>query len=74
MLAKAVLHIQNIGTRRQHNTIVPLFIRGKSRNFVLPVLAEDDQGVFSKRFLNDGGGMPIPKLNRRWGNNSQTSL
>jgi len=74
MLAKAVLHIQNISAHRQDDTIVPLFIRGKSPNFVLPVLAEDDQGVFRKRFVNDSGGMSIRKRNRCWGNNSQTSF
>src|SRR5438067_4359113 len=49
----AVLQIQNIHTRWQRHAIVSVPVRSDSRDFSLPVLAEDDQRVLDILFWRD---------------------
>src|SRR5438132_3072980 len=74
MSAYAVLHIQNIGAGRQRNAIASIPVGGNPRDFLSPVLAEDDQRIFTIGFRRDLRRVSIRKLNRFRGDDMQVSL
>src|SRR5204863_10191491 len=59
---------------RQGNAVVSIPVGRNPRDFFFPVLAEDDQRIFSISFCRDCRRVSIRKLNRFRGNDMQVSL
>ena len=73
-LRSAPLHIQNIIARGQGYAVMPIFFRCDPRNFVPPILAQDEQRIFGVIYGRELGPTVFRKLNRLERNDLQVSF
>src|SRR5690348_7128519 len=72
--SRTALNVQDVVAWRQFNTIISISVSSYTLDFLFPILAQDDERVFSVDFSGGGRWRAVCKINFPRRNDLQASL